>query len=499
MRGKKAIKNTLFSLLEQGISIVCAFILPRLILTMYGSKYNGLITSITQFLTCAVLLRAGIGGATRAALYKPLAKKNQDEINSIVKATDNFMKKVGLILGISILLFATVYPLLTIKEFDWFFTFSLFIIIGASTFAESFFGITYSTVLAADQKVWVSSLIRSVSYIFNVIIASVLILNKFDIRIVKLGSAIVFCMSPIVLQFYVKKNYNLNLNVKPNSQLISQRWDAFWQQIAAFVMTNTDVMVLTIFTNMYEVSVYSIYSLVTNGLKKIILSFSDGLEAAFGNMIAKSEYKELNENVSIIEVIFYSLATAVYSCTIVLIFQFISIYTKGINDVNYIRPFFACVILCAHFFDSIRLPYQLVVQAAGHYKQTKKGAIIEPIINITVSVILSIRYGLVGVAIGTLVAVIFRTIQYSNYMSKNIVKRNKFISYYKCFVYILEGLIIIFVSKRFSIKIELSYFNWCINAIITVLVSMVVIGFGNITLFKKETKNLIIKLKNIKK
>ena len=36
----------------------------------------------------------------------------------------------------------------------------------------------------------------------------------------------------------------------------------FWHQVAIFINNNTDVMVVTVFTNMLEVSVYSVYHLV---------------------------------------------------------------------------------------------------------------------------------------------------------------------------------------------------------------------------------------------
>ena len=147
MRSKKTVKNTVFSLIEDFVAIVCSFIIPKLILSRFGSVYNGLTTSITQFLSCAILLRSGIGGATRAALYKPLAEKNNKEISSIIKATDIFMKKIGLILLAFIVLFAAFYPMIIHTNFTWFFTFSLFLIIGISTFAESFFGITYLILL----------------------------------------------------------------------------------------------------------------------------------------------------------------------------------------------------------------------------------------------------------------------------------------------------------------------------------------------------------------
>lgn len=497
MRGKKVAINTIFSLIEEFVAIVCGFILPKLILSAFGSKYNGLITSITQFLTCAVLLRSGIGGATRAALYKPLASKNKEEIDSIVKATDIFMRKIGIILAISILVFSLIYPFFVRNDFDWFFSFTLFLIIGASTFAESFFGITYLIVLQADQKVWVSSLMKSICYILNTIIAAILIYLGFGIHAVKLGSAFVYVLYPIILQAYVKRKYDINSNVKPNNKSISQRWDAFWHQVATFTMSNTDIIVLTIFTNMLEVSVYSVYRLVTSGLERFIQSFSSGLEAAFGNMIARDEDDIINSNVSIMEVAIYSISTVIYTVAVILILQFVSVYTRGINDVNYSRPLFAYIILIAQFFNSIRIPYQTVVQAAGHYKQTRNGAILEPIINITISVILVIKYGLIGVAVGTLIAALFRTVQYSVYMSKKIVNRSVLISLFNIILSFIEAFITIFIVNILNLKFATNYFMWAVNAIIVLFVATMVVILGNILFHEKEFNSLIKKIKNI--
>ena len=76
MRSKKALKNITFSLLLQFSTIICGFITPVLIISNYGSKINGLISSITQFLAYIVLLESGVGPVLKVALYKPLAKKN---------------------------------------------------------------------------------------------------------------------------------------------------------------------------------------------------------------------------------------------------------------------------------------------------------------------------------------------------------------------------------------------------------------------------------------
>lgn len=497
MRSKKTLLNTIMALVEEFVSIICAFILPRLILQVYGSKYNGLTTSISQFLACAVLLRAGIGGATRAALYKPIAERNKNKIDSIIKATDNFMKKIAIILLIGIILMGIVYPFLVKNEFSWFFTFSLFIIIGASTFAESFFGITYLIFLQANQKLWVTSVLKSICMILNVAIAVIFLLNGASIHIVKLVSATIYVIYPIVLSLYVKKKYNIDKNVKPDNRAISQRWDAFWHQVATFITNNTDVIVLTTFTNMLEVSVYSVYNMVTNSLKKIIFSFSNGLEAAFGNMIANNEKKTLAENLSLIEMIVYSISTIVYTCAILLIVQFVFVYTKGIQDVNYLRPAFAYFLVLANFFYSIRMPYQLVIQAAGHYKQTKNGAMTEALINIIISIILVIKLGIVGVAIGTFISMLFRTLQLSLYMSKNIINRSQFVTIFKIVISFIEGAIVIGVLNLIHLNMPENYFQWIINALIVGIISLMIVGLGNALIYHNDSRNLIRKMKNI--
>ncbi|NLA84082.1 MAG: sugar isomerase, partial [Clostridiales bacterium] len=55
--------------------------------------------------------------------------------------------------------------------------------------------------------------------------------------------------------------------------------------------------------------------------------------------------------------------------------------------------------------------------AAGHYKQTQMSAIIEMLLNIIISIALVFRWGLVGVAIGTFIAMAYRTCYLALYLS----------------------------------------------------------------------------------
>ena len=498
MRGRKAFINTVFSTLEEIVSFICGFILPRLILTAYGSKYNGLIASITQFLSFAVLLRSGIGGVTRAALYKPLAEKDQDKINRIVRASDLFMKRVGLILAGLIVAFAVLCPVFTKDEFSWFFTFSLFIVIGISKFAESFFGITYYTVLQADQRLWVASLMKTVCYILNTLLGALLIYMGASIHMVKLGSTLIYVAYPVALNLYVGRHYRIDRRVPPDTRAISQRWDAFWQEAAVFVMNNTDIMVLTVFTNMLEVSVYSVYNMVVHGLQRMIYSLTNGLEAAFGNMIAKKEMDALNENLSVVENLMYTVSTFLYTSAALLILGFVRIYTSRVNDVDYIRPLFAYIIILAQFCSNVRRPYQLVVQAAGHYRQTRNGAIIEPVLNLTLSVILVIRFGMVGVAVGTLAAAVFRTVQYSHYMRTHIITGRKwYVTPLRFLVSFCESALSVWVVQSIGLAQANDYFTWFFQAVLVCLICGCITAGGNALIFPRSRSDTIKKLKAV--
>ncbi len=101
---------------------------------------------------------------------------------------------------------------------------------------------------------------------------------------------------------------------------------------------------------------------------------------------------------------------------------FVQVYTNGISDANdYIVPGFALIMSIAIAARCIQMPYNVVVQAAGHFKETQASAIIEPVVNIMISVIMVFKFGLVGVAIGTLVSMIYRVLYLAFYLMKNII------------------------------------------------------------------------------
>ena len=497
MRSKKAIYNISTNLILQIITIVYGFIVPKIIISSFGSNVNGLISSITQFLTYIALLESGFGPVVKAALYKPIAKNDKTTIANILKTTEKFFRTIAYIFLGYIFILCILYPLLVGKDFDYLYTVSLIVIISISTFAEYFFGMTYRLYLQAEQKNYVISIIQIVTYIVSIILIVVLAKIGASIQIIKLVSGVVFIFRPILQNVYVKQKYNISFDNVDSDYKLKNKWDGLAQHIAAVIHGNTDITVLTFFCNLAEVSVYSVYYLVVKGVKSAIQAFTSGIDASFGDMIAKNEEKNLNEKFQMYEVAYFTLCTIIFTCTMILIVPFVSVYTNGITDANYIRYAFGYLIVISEYIWAIRLPYSSITLAAGHFKETRVGAWVEAIVNIMVSIILVSKFGIIGVAIGTIIAMTIRTIEFIYHTNKYILKRDIWLTVNKIIVIVIETLICVLISKYLFIFKEISYFNWILNALIIFIVNFIVIVIINMIIYKREFLSLITILKRM--
>lgn len=497
MRSKKALYNTITSLTYEIVAVICGLVLPRLILSHFGSAYNGITSSITQFLSCVILLRAGVGAVTKVALYKPLAEKDTAQISAVVNATQSFMRKIALIFLGMIFALAVFYPFLVSDEFEWLFSFSLVLILGISTFMQYYFGITYQMLLIADQSDYIFSITQIVTTILNTIIASVLILNGATIHMVKLGSAVVFSLNPLVLNYVCHKKYKLDRKAKPDNTALKQRWDAFAQSVAFFIHTNSSVIVLTCFTNTKEVSVYAVYNYVIANIRTVMSTFVSSFGAAFGNMMAKNEKRLICENLKIYELIVFFISSIIYTVAGLLIVPFALLYTDGVTDVEYARWTFATLITLAGAFSCFRIPYQTLVEAAGHFKQTRNGALLEAGLNIVISVACVFKFGLVGVAIGALVATIFRSFQYAIYLSKHIVKRSIGIFLGHIAINALVAVCTGIITVRFFTFATPNWTMWVVKAVAVTLTASAISLVLHFAFYKDDMIKLIQKFKGM--
>lgn len=479
---KKLKLNTISSFFFEVVSIVSGFILPRLIMGQYGSNINGLVNSISQFIGIITFLELGVGKVVQSALYKPLAERDNVQISKVMVSARKFFRRIAGIMLVYILILLGIYPIIS-EGYSWLYTATLIAAMSISSFAQYYFGIVNRLLLTADQKGYIQYTLQAVTLVLNTVTCVVLIKVGVSIHVVKLTTSLTFLIRPVYLAWYVHRNYDIDYHIKYDEEPIEQKWNGLAQHIAYVVLNDTDTIVLTILGTFADVSIYSVYNLVVYGIKRLFTSMMNGIEAYFGNLCARKDEERLQITFGWTEWVVHTSVTYVFGCTGFLMVPFIQVYTKGITDANYVQPLFSSLIVMAHACHCIRLPYNLMIFAAGHYKETQNNYIIATVMNIVISVVTVKVWGLVGVAIGTLVSMSYQTIWMAFYNAKYLVKMPIGVFFKQaCVDVVTIGIYAIIPQSRLLNNI--SYLGWIQLALTKALMFMAVSFIINIIFYR---------------
>lgn len=493
MRSKKILYNSTTSILLQIITIICGFIVGRMTLAAFGSEINGAVSSISQFLGYISLLEAGIGGVTRAALYKPLAERDNEKISGIINATQGFFRKIAFIFIVYAGILALSFKFISKSELGFGFVATLVVILAVNTFAQYYFGITYGVLINADQSEYINNLINTAALVFNSIFTVILISLGCSVHIVKLASMIVFLIKPVALFIIAKRKYKIKKTQPVDNAAIKQRWNGFGHHIAYYIHNNVDVMVVTVMLGLKWASVYSVYYLVVSGIKKIVVAFGGGTESAFGNMIAKNEKKILLSRFGMVENVSSIIIMVMFSTTGLMVFDFIRIYTSGISDIEYVLYPVGILFVISEALHCIKQNYHNLILAAGHYKETQIGAFVEAGLNVVLSVVLAFFIGLSGILVATIISTLYRTIEYIIYLQKHILFRGAGPFLKRMGVNIITALIIL-TCMFIPFGDPTNYFEWIFKAIPIFAISCFVTFMVNIIFYPRDIKQIVLKV-----
>lgn len=492
-------RNILITVLLQVISIISGFIVPKIILNQFGSAVNGLVSSINQFLSYVVLLEGGLGGVVRAALYKPLKENNKEEIYRIFKIADGFFKKIAVVYLFYVAVLILFYPRLVQTEYSILYCALLILVLAINLFVQYYFSITYKILLISDRKVYIVSLTQLIIILLNMV-AVVFTTSLFkDIVIVKFLSALVFLIQPLVFIRYVKKYYEyinsdhicLRYNENGENDIIKQRWNGLAVSVAAFVHSNTGIVILTVFSTLTNVSVYAIYAMILGAVKSLAVSVSKALEPSFGHVLAANDLKNSNVFFDKYTLIVSVVVTFLFTCTMLLITPFIDVYTSGITDANYHQVSFGIILTIAEMIYCFREPYIMVAYSSGLYKEVSKQAMFEAIINVLISIILVQKVGLIGVAIGSCCAMFYRMADQILFVKRNVLFRP--INYFLKSIMVSGTVIIItsFLSAKFVNLVCNTYVEWLICSVKIALICLSVLGVFCYLFYKKQLNNIL--------
>lgn len=497
-RTKRFIKNTIFCAIAQIVTMLCGFIVPKIMLNYYGSEVNGLVSSISQVMTYIALIEGGLSGASIFALYKPIADQDTGKISSVVVASKNMYLKAGYIGLTASILVGLCYPLIIrTNVLGYGETFFLFMIIAFTTIFDFFVLAKYRALISASQKEYIIAISSTVQVLVNCLLVFVCSMAGLNIVIVRLIALSSILLRGLIIYLYSKKQFKyVNFKAEPDYSSLNKRWDALFLQILGAVHRGSPILIATVLLTLNDVSVYSVYNMVLMGISSILSIFMNGLQASFGDVIARKELKTLGESYSQFELAYYILITLLYSITLVTIMPFIKVYI-GESDINYIYPIYGLLFVVNEFLYCLKNPQGTIVISAGLYKETKYRSLAQALICVVTGTILCIFIGIPGILIGRILSNVYRDIDLLFFIPKRYSSIKTSTTFKRWIVYIGTFALVMFVSFFIDSSIINNYFQWFLYALIVGVVTLLLVTIVSFIFFRKDIICIFNRFKNI--
>ncbi len=265
-------------------------------------------------------------------------------------------------------------------------------------------------------------------------------------------------------------------NIK--AKKLTQKKAFMFHEISGAIFSSTDILIISLFLDLKTASVYAIYSMAFISINSILNIINSSLSYLLGNNYHKNDKKSYMKLHDTYETVFILLVFILNTTAFIMILPFISLYTKGIEDINYSDYGMAVLFCVIQLMSNSRAISARLILIAGHASRTVKNTMIEAFLNLTLSLILVNFYGVYGVLFATIIALFYRMNDIIYYANKIILRRKLFFTYKLILLNSFVFFFILFCNYFFIIKVN-SYFDFFVKSAFVLTINLFIFSFFN--------------------
>ena len=411
MRTKKTLLNFITDIVPMILIAIIGFFKIRLFVNYLGEDTLGAYQLFAQIFMYLTLAEAGFGTAILYKLYKPAKDNDTKKINELLSGCRSIFNIIAIVifsLGVVVSFGLNIFIKDLVLDYSYI---QIAFLINLAANVLNYFFISYSIIYNINQRKYKTNMVTQGFIMFKSLGEIVLLLLGGNlIAITMLGFATNLFIQ-IVIRVIAKRDYpELNLHLEEKDYSIKKEVRHILPlKITSLIGNNIDIVVISSFLGLAHVAIYAAYNYIINSLRNIIQKFSDASLASIGNLTVsedKDDYKFFREFNSFL----FFTAAVVCIPLYFLLNPFIQLWVGETMLVNDITVLFFVLILHTTI---VRVPIGSFITVYGLFKQTKKAAYIETVVNLGVTLIAVQYYGILGVlaatTLGYLVSDIFRT------------------------------------------------------------------------------------------
>lgn len=493
----RSILNSITSVLLMLLNGLFNIIVVRKIINVYGSDFNGLNSTATQFINILMIVEGGFGLAANVSLFEPLAQNDKLRVNSIISAVYNQFKKIGFIFLILGLVFSIVFSGFIKTDLPIYITLLTFIMLVVSTALNLAYATTYKIAFQSNQQEYILNAISIfVITLTNIIIIIAIKYNAHEL-IIRLIVMILAILQSLLIIGYCKKKYKyLDINTKPAYGEIQGTKDVFTQKIVGLIYSSMPILFISSFVGTAYSSVYAVYNTVFVLIKGLNLAFINAPRMGLGKLIKERKNNNyINKIFNQYEFVSFYLIACMMSVAIVLIMPFVDIYTTGVTDVEYQNWYIASALIAITIFEMIHIPSGNIINMSGNFKVGRDIQIISGVVLVIMIIFGSIYFGVYGILSAILVTAILLAVLEIYYVHQKYL-RGTWLQFLKSIISCsVSAIILVYIELKIDYSIT-SFFTFFYYALILLVINSLIILLTNLILNNKITVEVLYRIKS---
>lgn len=403
MRTEKSIRNIVYGevnvILTVLLSMVTRTALVR-ILGLSAVSLNGLFTEVIAVLSLAEL---GVGSAITYNLYKPLAEQDEQKLTQLMwfyKSTYRLI--AGFILAAGLCFLPFVSCLIRNAEFDMGYLRLVYVIFLLKTVSSYFFSYK-RTLLDADQKMYLISaantLFRFITVASN--LAVLMLTHNFiayllsDVGVTLVNNVAVAHIADRQYPFLKKRD---RLPTEEKKKIFANMKHLFIGTLSGKITNSTDNILISVLVGTLQVGLYSNYSLIISNVRKILLLIPDAAAGSIGNLAVSESRERCHQVLCRMTFIIYLVTTFCSACILCMSDPFVEILFGRKYLMDDILQYSFVV---NFFYFVVREPLWRMMMVSGLFAKDKNISILGSSINLVVSIVLGLKWGILGIMLGT--------------------------------------------------------------------------------------------------
>lgn len=409
-RVHKSLLNAKVNLVFYFLSLFLAFFSRKTFLDCLGAEFIGLTGTLGNILGYLNLTELGISASIGYFLFKPLQSNNRKEIQEILSLLGYLYNWIGCIIFIGAFAISLFFPIIfsgTALGLSIVF-FSFYSLLGSSLIG---YFINYRQILlSADQKNYLVAIYLQSANLIKIAL-QIFLAYTYQNLYLWVGIEFLFgIIGCIVLNWKINKEYPwLKVDKKLGKQLLKKYPDVivktkqvFIHKIKDFVLVKSDELFIFFFVSLKIVAFYGNYMIIISKLISLFTAMTSSVGASIGNLVAEGDKKQMLK-------VFWEYTTIQHTIAGILSF---SLY-------NFLEPFIAHWLGAEYIMDHKILVLLIIYiyitnsrgavdgfnYAHGLYADTWS-AWAELIINVSVTIICGLKWGIIGILLGKIASLV---------------------------------------------------------------------------------------------